>query len=64
MCVTEYDEAWTMNMFKEEGREEGREEEKLSNIKTLMETMKLTAQQAMNALRISDTDQKHYLSLL
>ena len=26
MCLTEYDEAETMQMFKEEGREEGREE--------------------------------------
>ena len=26
MCLTEYNEAETMNMFKEEGREEGREE--------------------------------------
>lgn len=26
MCITEYDEVKTMNMFKEEGREEGREE--------------------------------------
>ena len=28
MCLTEYDEAETMEMFKEEGREEGREEER------------------------------------
>ena len=26
MCITEYDEVKTMNMFKEEGRKEGREE--------------------------------------
>ena len=26
MCLTEYNEAETMEMFKEEGREEGREE--------------------------------------
>ena len=26
MCITEYNEAETMQMFKEEGREEGREE--------------------------------------
>ena len=26
MCITEYDEAWTMELFKEEGREEGRKE--------------------------------------
>ena len=27
MCLTEYDEAETMQMFKEEGREEGREDD-------------------------------------
>ncbi len=26
MCLTEYDEAETMNMFKEEGRQEGLKE--------------------------------------
>jgi len=39
MCITEYDEARTMELFKEEGRiegrtedrTEGREEEKISN---------------------------------
>ena len=29
MCLTEYDEAETMNMFKEEGRLEGRQEGRL-----------------------------------
>lgn len=28
MCLTEYNEAETMQMFKEEGREEGRAEER------------------------------------
>lgn len=28
MCITEYNEAETMKLFKEEGREEGREEGK------------------------------------
>lgn len=30
MCITEYNEAETMQMFKEEGREEGREEERVN----------------------------------
>ena len=47
-----------------QGRVEGREEEKLSSIRNLMETMKLTTQQAMDALKISASDQLHYLSLL
>ena len=29
MCLTEYNEAETMEMFKEEGREEGREESRV-----------------------------------
>ena len=32
MCLTEYDEAETMQLFKEEGREEGREEQLISQI--------------------------------
>ncbi len=32
MCITEYNEAETMQMFKEEGREEGREEYLISLI--------------------------------
>ena len=28
MCITEYDEYRTMQLFKEEGKEEGREEER------------------------------------
>ncbi|MBQ6502982.1 MAG: hypothetical protein IJI57_03605 [Flexilinea sp.] len=64
MLLTEYNEAETMELFKIEGRKEGREEEKVSNIKTMMETLKLTAQQAMNALKISEADQKRYLPML
>ena len=68
MLLTEYNEAETMELFREEGRkegrEEGREEEKILNIKTMMETLKLTAQQAMNALKIPDVDQKRYLTML
>ena len=36
MCITEYDEVRTMNMFKEEGREEGREEERKSIMNSLI----------------------------
>ncbi|MCC8059417.1 MAG: Rpn family recombination-promoting nuclease/putative transposase [Clostridiales bacterium] len=52
----------------EEGREEGREEGKISatmaNIRGLMNSMKFTADQAMQALGISAADQKKYRSLL
>ncbi len=42
----------------------GREEEKVASIKNLMDSLKLTAQQAMDALKISAADQQRYLSLL
>ena len=32
MCITEYNEAETMQMFKEEGREEGREDQLISMV--------------------------------
>ena len=49
---------------REEGRLEGREEERVSVIKTLMETLKLTAQQAMDALKIPPSEQPKYAAKL
>ena len=49
---------------KAEGREEGREETTLNSVKNLMETLKLTAEQAMDALKIPDDDRKKYVSML
>lgn len=54
MCITEYNEAETMQMIHEEGRLEGEENAMLSAIKSLMETMQMTAEQAMSALRIPE----------
>ena len=68
MLLAEYNEMETMELFKkearEEGREEGREEEKISNIRSIMKSLKMTAQQAMNALQIPDAEQKRYLPML
>ena len=72
MFITEYDEVKTMNMFKEEGREEGRvegreegrEEGNLSAIKNMIRNLKLTAQQAMDALEIPTAEQQRYLKML
>ena len=47
-----------------EGREEGRADEKLSNLKTIMRKMKLSAQKAMEFLDIPPEDQKKYAPLL
>ena len=60
MCITEYDEVKTVNMFKEEGREEGN----LSAIKNMIKNLKLTAQQAMDALDIPTAEQQRYLKML
>jgi hypothetical protein len=47
-----------------EGLAEGRKQERLSAIKSLMDTMKLTAQQAMDALKIPLSEQKNYQGML
>ena len=60
MLLTEYNEAKTMELFKEEGREEAQ----LTSIQSLMKTLKLTAQQAMDALQIPLSDQKKFLTML
>ena len=57
MLLTEYNEAETMELFKEEGRAEGI----LKSIHALMDSMKWTAQQAMDALGIPLTEQAQYL---
>ena len=47
-----------------EGRREGREEGVLDNIVSLTETLKLTASQAMDALRVPDEDRARYLAMI
>ena len=72
MLLTEYDEVEQMELFKEDGRKEGRaegrkemsEEKDLSGIRNLMETLKLTAKQAMDALKIPDDKQAKYTSMI
>ena len=48
----------------QQGMQQGIAQEKLSNIRTLMETMNWNPLQAMNALRIPEEDQKKYTQLL
>ncbi len=43
---------------KAEGKAEGKLENALQNIKGLMETMGLTAEQAMDAMKVSDCDRE------
>ena len=47
-----------------EGRVEGIEQERVKNIQNLMESMKLTAQQAMDALMIPVSEQPKYAAIL
>ena len=47
-----------------EGRVEGIEQERIKNIQNLMESMKLTAQQAMDALMIPVSEQPKYAAIL
>ena len=42
------------------GMARGRESANLSNIRSLMETMKWSSQQAMNALKIPASEQRQY----
>lgn len=76
MCLTEYNEAETMEMLKEEGRQEGRQEglqkgrqeglqeATLLYIKNLMDSTGLTAEKAMDTLKIPQNQRSIlYLSL-
>ena len=49
---------------KDEGKTEGKENTLIENIRSLMETTKWTAQQAMDALKIPANEQEKYLSLI
>ena len=57
-----------MNEEREEGREEGRvegiDQSRIEGIKSLMKTLKMTAQEAMEALSIPLSEQSRYLSKL
>ena len=48
----------------QQGMQRGIAQEKVNNIKTLMETMNWNPLQAMNALRIPEEEQKKYTQLL
>ena len=59
MCITEYDEALTMELFREEYLEEGREqmrreqeENNLRSLRYMRDELKLPLEKAMDALRI------------
>ncbi len=47
-----------------EGERKGRAEEQMASIRNLMETLQLTARQAMDALKIPEEKQKRYIEQL
>ena len=61
MLMTEYNEAEAMELFKEDGRKEGREDERFINIKSLIETLNLTPDQAMDALKVPSESRYKYI---
>ena len=53
-------EYMTLMMELKQQRREGAEQKQVENIRSLMETMKWTAKQAMDALKIPASEQKKY----
>lgn len=60
MLLTEYNEAETMELFRQEGVDKNR----IESIKTVMKKLKYTAQQAMEFLEIPIADRAKYLAKL
>ena len=71
MLLEEYKEEEVMELFKEDGRKEGmkegmkegKEATRISSIRSLMETLHLTTEQAMDALKIPQDERHKYASL-
>ncbi len=53
-----------MEDLQNEARDEGKKETLLDNIRSLMETLNLTAKQAMDALKVPADKQKEYVALI
>ena len=64
MVLTEFDEKVFAEDMREEGRIEGRTEEKIANIKKLMNNLNLTSEQAMEALDVPKADYDKFKTML
>ena len=68
MCLTEYDQAETMQLFKEEGREEGIKEGikegRIEDVKNLMKNLKMSAKQALSSIGIPESEHSKYMKML
>lgn len=60
MLLAEYNAAETMELFKKDGERKAT----LDAVRNLMETLKLTAKQAMDALKIPVSEQSKYMNML
>ena len=60
MVSLQWDEEKAKEFYESEARAEGQEQERISSIRNLMETLHLTAPQAMDALKIPPTEQGRY----
>ena len=68
MSIFEYNQELHFRQIAEENQEageaKGRTMEKLSNLKSLMETLGLTAEQAMAALQVPEDEREKYMKML
>lgn len=60
MLLAEYNEAETMELFKEDGRKE----KEIEDIRKVMEKLKYTAQQAMDFLDVPHAERSQYMTML
>jgi hypothetical protein len=64
MILMEYDEQKTMDYLRREAMEDGREEGRILDLHSLMETMNLTPEEAVKALKIPEEKRDFYLDKL
>ena len=58
MCLTEYNETETLELFRQEGRQEGQQETMLLNIRKLMNNTGWSADKIMDMLEIPQNQRK------
>ena len=61
MILYEFDQKTHDKIMYEDGREDGRENERITNIKSIMQKLGMSAQKAMDILNITPSEQTKYL---
>ena len=64
MILYEFDQKTHDKILYEDGREDGRENERITNIKSIMQKLGMSAQKAMDILNITPSEQTKYLPQL